>query len=556
MGGTTNPRTKRQQPPGTSLQISRLTLLLLLATTTSTSAWPVHPRTCGGLPKHVHLAVGADPSSMMTVSFASIPSKFDHAPMGGVLVGISPAQLDRVVLEQEKASSYTVKVRAGGRQANHPDGLYYSSYYHHVTITGLEPATTYFYKPVVHARVEDFGLRGSSKNNATTYDTDYNEAVENLEAQDHSEAEVSDGLHRQLNVIQPYDGSSKQCPSSDKIRSFRTAPRGPDTAVNIALMGDIGQFAHSEETLARMIRARDTIDTVILAGDLAYSGTDHRQWDTFFDFLDDYPIAEHCGMQVVPGNHDIDKQDEGDEIFMAYEHRFRMPRVKPAELGRYDGPLGAMNMDQPPYPLPYEWGNAFYAYTYGPARMIMISSYAAMEPESKQHQWIEQELRSVDREVTPWLLVVLHTPLYNTFSLHQKDPQIAAAKEHLEPLFVKYGVNMVFSGHIHAYLRTEMVAHDELHPAGPIHITIGAGGRKCEAPFRSEVPEPWVAVRDATIYGYGMFRIQNRTHAEWDWIHTGYNEERNYNEIKYSNTTLPSVSNDRVMIANQFYAQV
>ena len=512
-------------------------------------ATTVRPRSCGGLPKHVHLAVGNDPSTEMTVSFASIPCKFD-APVGGVMVGTSPTHLDRVFLEQEPASSYHLKVDTG---ANYGHKRYYSPYYHHISVTGLEPATTYYYKPVVHARVEDFKLRGShSQHNASKFTEE--EALQRLETEDAREEE-SHEQHRQLSNLPPYDGSDKDCPSPDKIRSFRTAPPPGYPSVNLAFMGDLGQYEHSEETLAGMIRARANIDTVILAGDLAYSSMDQRQWDTFFDFLDDYPIAERFGMQIVPGNHDIDKVANGNGIFLAYEHRFRMPRIKPAELGTYDGPLGPLNMDRPPYPLPYEFGNAYYAYTYGPARMIMISSYSAMDPNSTQYKWIESELQSVDREVTPWVLAVLHTPLYNTFSLHQKDPQIAAAREYLEPLFVDYQVNMVFSGHIHAYLRTGTVRHGDPHPSGPMHVTIGAGGRKCEAPFLNEEPESWVAVRDATIYGYGMFRIQNRTHAEWDWIHTGYNEDRNYNVIKYSNTTLPSVSRDRVLVENQFYLE-
>ena len=140
---------------------------------------------------------------------------------------------------------------------------------------------------------------------------------------------------------------------------------------------------------------------------------DHRQWDTFFDFLDDYPIAEYVPVQIVPGNHDIDKYKQGKDIFLAYEHRFRMPRVKAPELGLYEGPFAdeALDMERPPYPLPYEWGNAYYAYSYGPARFIMISSYSAMEPGSKQYNWILQELEAVDRYVTPWLVAVLHTPL-------------------------------------------------------------------------------------------------------------------------------------------------
>ena len=94
-------------------------------------------------------------------------------------------------------------------------------------------------------------------------------------------------------------------------------------------------------------------------------------------------------------------------------------------------------MDQPPYPLPYEYGNAYYSFVYGAAHIFMLSSYSAMEPGSKQHTWFEKELGSVNRERTPWVIVTLHTPLYSTFSLHRKDPQIFAAIEHLEPLMVE-----------------------------------------------------------------------------------------------------------------------
>lgn len=466
---------------------------------------------------------------------------------------MAPSKLDMLFLQEETPSSYNLTTPKKG---NHRDGdTYYSPHYHHVTVSGLHPATTYYYKPVVHQEVEQFqkyNLRTSyaAHPSAGKYSQAF-QVSEKASSQDPG-IEVRQ-RHRHLN-LPPYDGSEKECPSPDKIRSFKTAPPPGYESVNLAIMGDIGQFPHSEDTIARMIRSKKDIDLLILAGDVAYTGTDHRRWDTFFDFLDDYPITERIPMQVVPGNHDIDKEDQGNEIFLAYEHRFRMPRVQPAQLGVYDGPPGPLNMDQPPYPLSYEWGNAYYSFTYGPARVIMISSYSSMEPNSTQYKWISSELEKVDRSVTPWLLAVLHTPIYNTFSLHQKDKQIIAAKEHLEPLFVKHKVNLVFSGHIHAYLRTTNVIMDEVDPTGPVHITIGAGGRKCEAPFKNAEPEQWVEVRDATIYGYGMFRILNRTTAEWDWIHTGHTDDRDYNQLWKSNDTLPSgPGSDHVFISNQYY---
>jgi hypothetical protein len=72
---------------------------------------------------------------------------------------------------------------------------------------------------------------------------------------------------------------------------------------------------------------------------------------------------------------DIDKQENGNEIFQAYETRFRMPQVHPPELGVYNRPLGYLNMDAARYPLPYEWGNAYYSFVYGPAIHIVLSAY-------------------------------------------------------------------------------------------------------------------------------------------------------------------------------------
>jgi hypothetical protein len=53
------------------------------------------PRDCGNV-RHVHLAVGPDPSTEMTVSFASTRCNIS-APVGGVLIGTSPSELTRVV---------------------------------------------------------------------------------------------------------------------------------------------------------------------------------------------------------------------------------------------------------------------------------------------------------------------------------------------------------------------------------------------------------------------------------------------------------------------------
>lgn len=204
-------------------------------------------------------------------------------------------------------------------------------------------------------------------------------------------------------------------------------------------------------------------------------------------------------------------------MFQAYETRFRMPQVRPAELGAFDT-LGKLNLDAPPYPLPYDWGNAYYSFDYGPAKHIVVSAYSSMEPDSPQYIWLKRELELVDRRSRPWLLVSIHTPIYSSYAVHKHDPQVSAAQKHLEPLFVKHHVNVVFTGHIHAYQRTTNVAMGKSHRKGPIHVTVGAGGRQCDAAFKDDAPEEWIVQRDASFFGYGKFSVLNQTHAEWRWI--------------------------------------
>jgi hypothetical protein len=250
-------------------QLLPLLAALAAALTSFCSAVQVHPRNCGGTPKHVHLSVGHDPATQMIVSFASIPSNFP-APVGGVLIGTSPTLLTEVYIEEELGgTSYNVTVGRGGNYGS----KYYSPYYHHVTISDLKPSTTYYYKPLIHASVKGFG-----KHNVRASNSGIGVTKEDIEAaltkhNDDLEEDDETDVRRRLSHG-PYDGSDKECPSPDKIRSFTTAPLpGADASVNLAFMGDLGQFPHSEDTMKRLLRSKGELDAVILAGDLGYTGT-------------------------------------------------------------------------------------------------------------------------------------------------------------------------------------------------------------------------------------------------------------------------------------------
>ena len=58
----------------------------------------------------------------------------------------------------------------------------------------------------------------------------------------------------------------------------------------------------------------------------------------------------------------------------------------------------------------------------------------------------------MDRQRTPWLVVLFHVPWYNSNKAHQGagDDMMAA----VEPLLYAASVDLVIAGHVHAYERS------------------------------------------------------------------------------------------------------
>lgn len=148
----------------------------------------------------------------------------------------------------------------------------------------------------------------------------------------------------------------------------------------------------------------------------------------------------------------------------------------------------------------------------------------------------------MDRNLTPWVTVTTHCPLYNTFTFHRHDPQPLALKKHVEPLLVQFKVNFVLSGHIHAYMRTKNTIQGNIHKSGPIHLIVGSSGRQANAPFFQKEAESWVAKRENNFYGYSTIEFMNSTTVHYEWILTS-NDERNI-------TNYPK---DSVYIHNQYF---
>lgn len=108
-----------------------------------------------------------------------------------------------------------------------------------------------------------------------------------------------------------------------------------------------------------------------------------------------------------------------------------------ASLGNHDDPnqrfYAAFNMS----------GKRYYSFKKGNVRFFALDSNY-MDP--AQLAWLEPELKNSGSD---WKIAYFHHPLYSS-GLHGSQSGVRAV---LEPLFVKYGVDAVFSGHEHFYQR-------------------------------------------------------------------------------------------------------
>jgi 3',5'-cyclic AMP phosphodiesterase CpdA len=106
-------------------------------------------------------------------------------------------------------------------------------------------------------------------------------------------------------------------------------------------------------------------------------------------------------------------------------------------------------------------GKEYYSFKSGNVRFFALNS-CYMDPQ--QLKWLEEELKKSQAE---WKICFFHHPLYSSGKKHGPDDDL---RKVIEPLFVKYGVSAVFSGHEHFYERFKP-------QKGIYYFISGAGGK-------------------------------------------------------------------------------
>jgi hypothetical protein len=296
--------------------------------------------------------------------------------------------------------------------------------------------------------------------------------------------------------------------SSPRTFWFKTPPQvGPDVPYNFGLIGDLGQSYDSNKTLTHYELGPTKGDTVLFVGDLSYADNypnhDNRRWDSWGRFVE--RSTAYQPWIWTAGNHELDYEpDIGEtEPFKPFNHR-------------YHTPYKASNSTSP----------LWYSIKRASAYIIVLSSYSAYGKYTPQYKWLEKELPKVNRSETPWLIVLLHSPWYNSYNYHYMEGETMRVM--YEPWFVQFKVDVVFAGHVHAYERSERVSNIAYNVingicapvkdlSAPVYITIGDGGNLEGLATNMTEPQPkYSAFREAS-FGHALFEIKNRTHAYYHW---------------------------------------
>ena len=179
-------------------------------------------------------------------------------------------------------------------------------------------------------------------------------------------------------------------------------------SLKFAAIGDNGTGDQPQYEVARqMTTAHATFpyDLVIMLGDNMYGGQKPADFVNKFE----KPYAALLGAGV----------------------KFR------ASLGNHDRPENVS------YKL-YNMDGRYYSYTRNNVRFVVLDS-TQLDP--KQLQWLESTLRDAKEA---WKICYFHHPLYSDAARHGSSVDLRVV---LEPIFLRHGVDVVFSGHDHVYER-------------------------------------------------------------------------------------------------------
>jgi hypothetical protein len=230
--------------------------------------------------------------------------------------------------------------------------------------------------------------------------------------------------------------TSVRLAGDDPDHWFKTSPvPGSATPTRFWLLGDCGTANGGQRAVRNafeFFNGGTSTDLVLLLGDNAYlEGTDPQYQNAVFDMY-------AATMRTTPlfstrGNH--------EKYASVYYDMFSFPTA--AEAG------GLASGTE-----------AYYSLDFGNVHLICLDSNSSdLSPTGVMATWLAADLAATAQ---PWIVVFFHHPPYTDGSHTSDDPndsggRLIAVRENILPILEDGGVDMVFSGHSHAYERSYLI---------------------------------------------------------------------------------------------------
>jgi 3',5'-cyclic AMP phosphodiesterase CpdA len=211
-------------------------------------------------------------------------------------------------------------------------------------------------------------------------------------------------------------------------------------------------------------------DMVLITGDIVYPHGRASEYAKWF-----WPVynAETAGIRTgaplmrstlfvgVSGNHDLDYANlssypDGLAYFAYWRQPLNGPGLAPGARNTppVSGPDAAKDVLAKAAGTAYPRG-ANFSFDYGGAHFTVIdSNYYTDWTDPALLSWLEKDLEAA--KDADWRFVSFHVPPFSASKAHQEEQWMRV----LCPVFEKYGVDVVWSGHVHNYQRTKPLRFD------------------------------------------------------------------------------------------------
>ncbi|EFX04386.1 metallo-phosphoesterase [Grosmannia clavigera kw1407] len=348
------------------------------------------------------------------------------------------------------------------------------TYSHAVSLPNLKTATTYYYKIVsTNSTVEQF-MSPRQAGDTTPFTMS---------------VVIDLGVYGKDGFTIAMDHTKRDLiPLVDPSLNHTTIGRLSATADDYEFVLHPGDFAYADDWFYNVEN--------LLVGEAAYEAI----LEEFYGQL--APVAARKPYQASPGNHEADCEElpytaalcpAGQKNFTDFNNRFgrSMPTAFASTSTNATARVlanKAQQLARPPF---------WYSFEYGMVHVIMIDTETdfANAPDGpdgnanlntgpfgadgQQLAFLEADLASVDRSVTPWVIVGGHRPWYSTGG---SDNICTACQTAFEPLFYRYGVDLGIFGHVHNSQRFLPInnsiadANGLNDPKAPAYIIAGGAG--------------------------------------------------------------------------------